>query len=187
MQLIARGRNREAADLLESALAQRPASNEARSALAALQAEAGDRQAALATLLGGVAFDPRRFAPMAAQLQAELGDAGGALRTLDRIPAEARDQTFHNLAAAVAQRAGQHDVAVAEYGAALRSGPTNSVAWVGLGVSLQALGRDAEALGAYRNAAAGTLGDDLRAFTQGRIRALQASPQAAAGATAPPR
>jgi MSHA biogenesis protein MshN len=179
MQLIGRGRNIDAAELLTTALSQRPGWNEARSTLAALQAEADDRPRALMTLLGGVPFDARRFAPMAAQLQAELGDPGGALQTLEKVPAEARDQTYHNLVAAVAQRAGKHDLAVAEYQAALRFGPTNSVAWVGLGVSLQALGRDAEALAAYRSAAAGTLSDDLRTFTQARIRSLQASPQAA--------
>jgi MSHA biogenesis protein MshN len=183
IQLIGRGRNIDAADLLTSALSQRPGWNEARSTLAALQAEAGERPRALMTLLGGVPFDARRFAPMAAQLQAELGDPAGALQTLEKVPAEARDQTYHNLVAAVAQRAGNHDLAVAEYQAALRLGPTNSVAWVGLGVSLQALRRDAEALAAYRSAAAGSLGEELRTFTQARIRVLQASPQAASTST----
>jgi MSHA biogenesis protein MshN len=179
MQLIARGRNTEATEALTAALSQRPAWNEARSTLAALQAEAGDRQQALLTLLDGVPFEPRRFAPMAAQLQAELNDPSGALQTLDQVPADARDQTFHGLAAAVAQRAGRHDLAVAEYGEALRLAPGNSVSWLGLGVSLQALGRDADALTAYRSAAAGTLGADLRNFTQARINTLQGSVAAA--------
>ncbi|HEX4597046.1 MAG TPA: hypothetical protein VH278_04615 [Burkholderiaceae bacterium] len=179
MQLIARGRNTEATEALTAALSQRPAWNEARSTLAALQAEAGDRQQALLTLLDGVPFEPRRFAPMAAQLQAELNDPSGALQTLDQVPADARDQTYHGLAAAVAQRAGRHDLAVAEYGEALRLAPGNSVSWLGLGVSLQALGRDADALTAYRSAAAGTLGTDLRNFTQARINTLQGSVAAA--------
>jgi MSHA biogenesis protein MshN len=182
-QLIARGRATEAAELLTAALSQRPGWNEARSTLAALQAEGGNRPLALVTLLDGVAFDPRRFAPMAAQLQAELGDPTGALRTLDRVPTPARDQTYHSLTAAVAQRAGQHELAVAEYGAALRFGPSNSVVWVGLGVSLQALGRNQEALDAYRSAAGGTLSAELRRFTQGRINELQVSAPAAATQT----
>jgi MSHA biogenesis protein MshN len=182
MKLITRGRNAEAAEVLTAALSQRPAWSEARSTLAALQAEAGDRQRALVTLLDGVPFEPRRFAPMAAQLQAELNDPSGALQTLDRVPADARDQTYHGLTAAVAQRAGRHDLAVAEYGAALKFAPADSVAWLGLGMSLQALGRDADALAAYRSAAAGTLSADLRSFTQARIRALQVSvPAAPAG------
>jgi MSHA biogenesis protein MshN len=180
MASIARGRTSEAVQLLEAALSQRPAWSEARSTLAALQAEAGDRQQALDTLRAGVAFDPGRFAPTAAQLQAELGDPLGALQTLDRVAPEARDPTYHALAGAVAQRAGQHERAATEYGAALRFSPSNSLAWVGLAVSLQALGRDAQALSAYRAAAVGKLSPDLQRFVQARIGAMQGSTQAPA-------
>jgi tetratricopeptide (TPR) repeat protein len=180
MNLVARGRATEAMQLLAGGLSQRPAWHEARSALAALQAEAGDRQQALATLLGGVALDPNRFAPLAAQLQAELNDAAGALRTLDRVPTESRDQAYHALVGAIAQRAGQHETAVAEYGAALRVAPSNSLAWVGLAVSLQALGRDAQALAAYQAAAGGRLSPEMRRFVQARTSAAQASAQPAA-------
>jgi tetratricopeptide (TPR) repeat protein len=177
MALIARGRTSEAVQLLAAALSQRPTWSEARSALAALQAEGGDRQQALATLLGGVAFDPGRFAPTAAQLQAELDDPARALQTLDRVPPEARDQAYHGLAGAVAQRAGRHELAVAEYEAALSVGPSSALAWVGLAVSQQALGRDTQALAAYRTAAGGKLSPDLRRFVEARIGALQASAQ----------
>ncbi len=175
IELVARGQTTEATRLLADALSQRPDWSDARATLAALQAEAGDRRQALATLLDGVRFDPTRFAPTAAQLQAELNDPAGALLALDRVPPAARDQSYHALAAAIAQRAGRHQMAVAEYGAALRSVPSNAVAWVGLGVSLQALGHDAEALAAYRGAARETLSAELRRFVQLRISALQAS------------
>ena len=175
IELVARGQTTEATRLLADALSQRPNWSDARATLAALQAEAGDRRQALATLLDGVQFDPTRFAPTAAQLQAELNDPAGALLALDRVPPAARDQSYHALAAAIAQRAGRHQMAVAEYGAALRSVPSNAVAWVGLGVSLQALGHDAEALAAYRGAARETLSAELRRFVQLRISALQAS------------
>jgi MSHA biogenesis protein MshN len=175
IELVARGQTTEATRLLADALSQRPDWSDARATLAALQAEAGDRRQALATLLDGVQFDPTRFAPTAAQLQAELNDPAGALLALDRVPPAARDQSYHALAAAIAQRAGRHQMAVAEYGAALRSVPSNAVAWVGLGVSLQALGHDAEALAAYRGAARETLSAELRRFVQLRISALQAS------------
>jgi Flp pilus assembly protein TadD len=177
MALVARGRSTEAVQVLTAALAQRPAWHEARSALAALQAEAGDRQQALATLLGGATLDPNRFAPMAAQLQAELNDAAGALQTLDRVPTGARDQAYHGLAGPIAQRAGQHERAVAEYAAALKMAPSNSLDWVGLAMSLQALGRDAQALAAYQTAASGMISADVRRFVEARIRAVQASAQ----------
>jgi MSHA biogenesis protein MshN len=172
IDLIGRGRTTEAAQLLVEALARRPDWEEARTTLAALQAESGDRRLALATLLGGVATDPRRFAPTAAQLQAE-DDPAAALHTLEKVPLEARGQAYHALAAAVAQRAGQHQLAVVEYGAALRAAPTDAVTWVGLGVSLQALGRNAESLAAYRGATGEALSADLRSFVESRIRALQ--------------
>jgi MSHA biogenesis protein MshN len=183
MALVARGRATDAMQLLSAALSQRPAWNEARSALAALQAEAGDRQMALATLLGGVTFDPSHFAPTAAQLQAELNDAAGAQRTLDQVPTEGRDQAYHALAGAIAQRAGQHETAVAEYGAALRYAPSNSLAWVGLAVSLQTLGREEQALAAYQAAAGGRLSPEMRSFVQARIRWVQASVPAPAAQT----
>jgi MSHA biogenesis protein MshN len=177
MALVARGRASDAMELLASGLAQRPAWHEARSALAALQADAGDRQQALATLLGGAMLDPNRFAPMAAQLQAELNDPAGAMQTLDRVPTEARDPAYHGLAGAIAQRAGQHERAVAEYGMALRSTPSNSLAWVGLAVSLQALGRNAQALAAYQAAAGGSLSPEMRRFVEARISGVRASAQ----------
>jgi MSHA biogenesis protein MshN len=175
MELVERGRNAEAARLLGEALSARPQWSDARSALAALQAEAGERRQALATLLAGVPTDAARFAPTAAQLQAEFNDAGGALRTLEQVPAAARDHGYHALAAAIAQRDGRHAVAVDEYAQALRSAPGDALSWVGMGVSLQALGRDAQALAAYRNAAGATLSADLRRFVQARMAALQAS------------
>jgi len=172
IDLAGRGRATEATQVLLAALNKRPDWVDARSMLAALQAEAGDRREALSTLLAGVAADPARFALTAAQLQAELEDPAGALQTLDRVPAAARDRPYHALAAAIAQHAGQHELAVAEYAAALRFDPADSVAWVGLGISLQALGRREQALAAFHGAAQGTLSPDLRRFVEARIREL---------------
>jgi MSHA biogenesis protein MshN len=180
MDLIARGRSTEAAELLAQALAAHPDLNDARATLAALQAEGGDRRQALATLLAGVPLDARRFALTAAQLQAELDNTAGALQTLDRIPVEARGAAYHALAAAVAQRAGQHQLAVTEYGAALGFDPANAIAWVGMGISLQALGRDADALQAFRSAARAALSAELRAFVESRIRVLKTTTAQAA-------
>jgi len=173
--LIARGRSTEAAQVLASALVNRPTWHEARFTLAALQAERDERRQALTTLLEGAALDPGRFALTAAQLQAELNDPVGALRTLEQVPQAARDEEFHALVAAIAQRAGRHELAVTEYGTVLKSAPARAVAWVGLGVSLQALGREAQALAAYRGAAQGALGVELRRFVDVRIAALQST------------
>jgi MSHA biogenesis protein MshN len=174
-ELIAHGQSTPAAQLLAAALLSRPEWHEVRSTLVALQAEGGDRRQALATLLDGAAIDPGRFALTGAQLQAELNDPSGAVQTLERVPQAARNLEFHALLAAIAQRAGQHELAVEQYGAVLQAEPTRALAWVGLGVSLQALGRDAQALAAYRGASQGLLSADLRRFVDSRVAGLQST------------
>jgi MSHA biogenesis protein MshN len=168
--LIARGQASEAESILASVLDRKPALHEARFALAALLAERSARRQALGLLLGGVAIDPARFAPTAAQLQAELGDPDGALVTLDRVDAAARSGAVHALAGGIAQRAGHHERAIEEYQGSLRSEPAPALSWVGLGVSLQAVGRTGEAAEAYRNALQGSLSPQVRRFAGERLR-----------------
>ncbi|MBV8209493.1 MAG: hypothetical protein JO133_05460 [Burkholderiaceae bacterium] len=180
-QLIAQGRSADASDILAAAIARRSDWNDARAMLAALQAESGDRRQALATLLGGVAFDPMRFAPTAAQLQAEFDDTAGALRTMEKVPVNKRDRVYHGLVAAIALRGQEPEKAAAEYAVALQFQPSDPVACAGLGIALQALGKNAEALSAYRSALGGTLAPDLRSFVQERFRALQSLPAVPSG------
>jgi len=177
-QLIAQGRSADATDILAGALTRRPDWSDARAMLAALQAEGGDRRQALATLLEGVPFDPARFAPTAAQLQAEFDDTAGALRTLEKVPADRRDRGYHGLVAAVALRGDQPEKAAEEYAAALQFQPSDPVSWAGLGMALQAIGRNADALSAYRSALGGALAPDLRSFVLERYRVLQSLPAA---------
>jgi tetratricopeptide (TPR) repeat protein len=189
-ELAARGRAVEAMALLGQTLARAPASGSARAALAALQAESGRRDLALQTLLAGVDVEPGRFAAVAARLQAELGDAAGALATLDRMPEAARDAAYHALAGGVAQRAGDHSRAAAAYREALREASAPAVWWAGLAISLEAQHRTGPALDAYRRAAAGTLPAATLRFVLGRISALTAiaaADRAAAGAVAAAR
>jgi MSHA biogenesis protein MshN len=76
--------------------------------------------------------------------------------------------------AALLQRQGRHDEAVEQFRSALRAKPTVGVWWIGLGMSLQALKRNAEAQDAYRRARAnGNLHPELAAFAEQRIKQLQ--------------
>jgi MSHA biogenesis protein MshN len=171
-ELIARGRNSEASTILTDVLARQPGHAAARSTLAALLAEAGRREAALAVLLAGIPFDPPRFSLPAAQLQAELGDVGGARRTLAAVPPAQRSAAHEALAAGLAARAGDHAAAVASYRRALEAPAANPVWWVGLALSLQASGDDAGAIDAYTRAAADArLPADVRGFVAEQLAA----------------
>lgn len=173
--LITRGRHAEAAALLQQALAAQPQHVDARRALAALQYESGAPEAALVTLLDGAALNPARFAPLAATLQAERGDAQGAQATLARIPAGEQTPQHQALAAGIAQRLGQHDTAVATYRRALAAQPKEASWWIGLGISLDALGDERQAQNAYGEALAlPALSDELRQFALQRRAATRA-------------
>jgi tetratricopeptide (TPR) repeat protein len=178
--LIARGRNTEAMPLLRDVLARDAKQHAARSALAALQAEAGQRRDALATLTDGVEADPLRFAVPAAQLQNELGDSLSALQTLQRVPPAARNGAFHALAGGIAASAGRHAEAVASYRQALGSPNPNPLWWIGLGLAHEAGGATAEARAAFaRLAPVAALPDDVRLYVQQKLAEL-------GGGTEPP-
>jgi Flp pilus assembly protein TadD len=171
-ELIARGRHHEAMDHLLQLLAVQPAHGDARAALAALQAEAGWNERALATLLAGVATDPRRFAPPAAQLHNELGDTAAALVTLERIPHALREGSHEALLGGLAFRAGQYARAADAYERALRSEHPAPVWWIGLGLAQEAAGRRNEAHAAYQRLARATaLPAEMQGFIAQRLAA----------------
>jgi tetratricopeptide (TPR) repeat protein len=175
-ELIARGRAREAKPLLLDLLARNPRDAAARKALAALQSEAGERTEALVTLLDGASVDPARFASAAAQLQTELGDARGALDTLQRMPPERRDGGFYALAGGIALAAEAPQQAVEAYQRAVSAANAQPLWLVGLALAHEAAGQAAEARAAYARAAQlPTLPADARAFVQQR---LGSAPQA---------
>lgn len=186
-EMIARGRATDATALLKTIVATRPQHVTARRALAALQAEAGTREQALTTLLDGAQVDPANFAVPAVTLQAELGDTSGALATLARVPPAMRTAQQSALSAALAQRLGQHDVAIESFRTALAS-QNNPVWWLGLAASLEARGRRADALTAYQNALAiPTLTAELRQHAAQKAAALNTAPQASTDALATTR
>lgn len=171
--LIASGRNAEASDRLVQLLSAHPEHIDARQALAALQAEQGQTQQALITLLDGAVIHPTHFAPMAATVQVQLGDLQGALATLERVPPPARTAPIHALAGGIAQRLGQHERAAAAYRLALDGDAQLPSASLGLGLSLEALGQHAQALEAYQQANAQALASpQLKQFAAERYRAL---------------
>ncbi|HEU0202660.1 MAG TPA: hypothetical protein VFR86_19790, partial [Burkholderiaceae bacterium] len=183
--LINRGRSHEAMLALAQFLRAQPRHADARSTLAALQAERGQREAALLTLLEGVAIEPERFAALAARLQADLGDVPGALATLTSVPPALRDGHHFALEGGLALRAHAPERAREAYGRALAAPNADPLWWIGLALAHEALGDDGAARRALTHAAAApALPADVRAFVNQRLAALHGAPAPAADAVA---
>ena len=76
--------------------------------------------------------------------------------------------------AALLQRQSRHREAAEQYQAALKIAPQSGVWLMGMGISLQALGRNSEAQDAFRRAkASNSLSAELQAFVDQRLRQLQ--------------
>lgn len=174
---LSTGRMDEAVSLLRSALAEDAAHVSARLALAGALSQSGRAEESLALLSEGLQLDPSRpaLALSAARLLVAKGNFDGAVKVLTHAAPSARtDAEFRAFHAAVLQRLTLHKDAVAEYQAALRLVPQAGVWWMGLGISLEADGRGAEAREAFQRArASGALSAELDRFVEQKLRQLQ--------------
>ena len=161
----------EAIAALEQALKLEPGHEAARQTLVGLLIEAKRPDEAMRQLQQALAFDPRQ--PAMAMLLARLQIEGGAsgIDTLQRSLAYAGGNAdYHAFLAGALQRQGRHADAAEQYAAALRANPQNGVWLMGLGISLQAEKRNAEALDAFRKArASASLGPELQAFVERKL------------------
>jgi len=125
----------------------------------------------------GLSLNPDRsaYAMLLARIQVERGDLQGAHDLLSKhAGSAANDADYHAFDAAVLQRLGRHKEAVSGYQAALRLAPRAGLWWMGMGISLQADNRSAEALDAFTRAkSAGGLSPDLLSFVDQRMKQLQ--------------
>lgn len=168
------GRVGEAIAGLQAALRINPKHDAARQTLVGLLIENRRNDEAAAELQQALALDARQpaLAMLLARLQIERGGSG--IETLLRtLPYAAGDGEYHGFLAGALQRQGRHREAAEQYQAALRSAPNNAVWWMGLGISLQAEKRHAEALEAFRKARdSGALSQELQGFVERRIAQL---------------
>ena len=168
------GRVAGAMDMLTQTLKLNPRHDAARQSLAALLIEAGRNDEAMQQLEQGLALDAGQpaMAMLLARMQIERG-ASGVATLLRTLPAAGGNADYHAFLAGALQRDARHKEAAAHYAAALRSAPDNSVWLMGLGISLQAEKRNAEALQAFQRArAAGTLSAPLLQFVERKIEQL---------------
>ncbi len=124
----------------------------------------------------GMKRDPHdaSFAMLLARLQVERKADTLALETLQKALPYAEDQAdYQAFLAALLQRQGRHDDAIAHYQIALKLVPANGIWLMGIGISLQATQRTADAREAYQRAlASNTLSPQLLAFVQARLKEL---------------
>lgn len=103
--------------------------------------------------------------------QNKLADAAAILYISPPTLSDAPD--YHALLAAVLQQLGQHAEASSLYADLVQLTPAQSVLWMGLGISLEEMGRVDEALVAYRRALdSGRLSADLTDYVAARIQTL---------------
>ncbi len=171
---LAEGRVTEATSGLEQALQLDPRHEAARQTLVGLLIEAKRKEEAVRLLQAGLALDARQpsMAMLLARLQIESG--GPAIETLMRtLPHAAGNGDYLAFLAGALQRESRHREASEQYQAALRLAPQNGVWWMGLGISLQAEKRNADAVGAFERARdAGNLTPQLQGFVERRLQLL---------------
>ena len=177
LALRSQGRMGEAQTALEEALRIDPRHLGARQALLGMFVDGKRYAQAEQVLQDGLALNlaPPVLAMALARLQIERGDQATALLTLEHYLPQAQDNAdYRAFYAALLQRGERHAEAIAHYQAALRGQPNRALWWMGLGISLQAEKRGAEAEQAFSRARATPgLSPELQAFVEQRLKQLQ--------------
>ena len=168
------GRVGEAIAGFEQAISIEPRHEAARQTLVGLLVESGRKGPAMRVLQNGLTLDPRQpaMAMLLARLQIEGGTSG--IDTLMRtLPYAQGNGEYHAFLAGALARDDRHREAAEQYQAALRGAPGNGIWWMGLGISLQAEKRTAEAVAAYERAIqSSNLTPQLRTFVDRKLELL---------------
>ncbi|MEK6662853.1 MAG: tetratricopeptide repeat protein [Pseudomonadota bacterium] len=177
LSLISQGRMSDAQAALEEILRLDPRNLSARQVLLGIHVEAKRYGQAEQLLQEGLQLNiaPASQAMSLARVQFERGDQAAALATLEKYAPQAGNQgEYHGFHAALLQRVGRHADAIIQFQAALKTHPNQANWLMGLGISLQAEKRYAEAEQAYTRArASNALAPDLQAFVEQRLRQVQ--------------
>jgi len=175
-QAVRESRTNDALAGYENALLADPTYKPARRAWAGLLVSLKRNNEAEPVLQRGLKRDSHDagFAMLLARLQVERGDVSLALDTLQKtLPYAGEQADYQSFVAALQQRQGRHDEAVAHYQIALKLVPNNGLWLMGMGISLQALQRKEEARDAYQRAlATNGLSAQLQAYVQQKLKEL---------------
>lgn len=175
--LVSQNRLREAETLLRNALIGDPTLTTLRELLTGLYIKGGRWVEASEVLTTGLQVTPDHtpFIKLQARTLMQLSQNQRAVDVLIKFaPVVSSDPEHHALLAALYQRQHNHQAAVKTYTEVLKVQPNAGVWWVGLAISLDALGKQAEAQAAYKQArATGSLVGDVARFTDNRIQVLK--------------
>jgi len=170
------GRQADAMAGLEQTLKLDPRHAAARQTLVGLLLQAKRNDDAIRLSQDGLALDPAQtgLSMILARVQVEQGDLHAALATLERgLPHAGARADYHAFMAALLQRDKRNKEAIEQYTIALGSTPQSGVWWMGLGISLQAENRTADAREAFSRAkATNTLTPELQAFVEQKLQQL---------------
>jgi len=171
------GRGNEVKQSLHRALEANPNNAQARQLLTSLLVEGNQLEEASALLREGLKLSPDQsdFSMTLARLQLESGDTQGGISTLEQGLASAGEEPqYRAFYAALLQRAERHEETVRHYVVALRTDPAMPTWLVGIGISLQALGKNADAAEAFQRARdGGLLNPQLSQFVEQRLSQLK--------------
>lgn len=171
---IARGQHQEAGRRIEALLEREPGHDAARLLLANSLLQRGDARAAARLLDQGLAHSnqPTELSRLLGRILIDRGETARARQVLAaHAPDPVLDPDYHQLLAAAHRQAGDHQAAMESYRQLADIVPGRGAVWIGLGASLEALERNAEAREAYARALEG---NDPRAarFARQRLNAL---------------
>ncbi|MDO9365884.1 MAG: tetratricopeptide repeat protein [Methylotenera sp.] len=178
---LQQGRVSEAQAHLMQALEADPKNHDARQTLASLFLENKRNDDARKILAEGLTIAPEQtdFRMAIARLQVEAHDNAGALITLEQGASYAKNNAgYHNFTATMLQRAERHEEAISHYMASLSmgnasSGNTTTSTLIGLGISLQVVGKLDDAKLAFTRAQSmSTLNTELSLFVDQRLKQI---------------
>lgn len=179
---LQQGRVAEAQASLATALDVDATNHEARQVLAGLLLDNKRLDEASTTLAAGLAIAPEQtdFRMALARLQVEAGNMTEALNTLEQgLPFAKNHADYLHFFATLLQRANRHEEAITHYTSALSLNTTTPAGTlIGLGISLQAMGKLAQSQEAFTLVqSSATLNPELALFVEQRIKEINQSLQ----------
>ena len=177
---LQQGRVAEAQDMLKKTLDIYPAHEDARQTLVGLLVDNHQVDEAMSVLKAGLELSPKHisFAQTLARLQLDAGLTEEALNTLQTVSVDTKmggsdASEFQALLAVVQQKLNHHDAAITHFQLALQHAANSPALLIGLGVSLQMLGRNQEARASFIQAQQTELNQELAMFVAERIKQVQ--------------